>query len=199
MKKFLLLILPGGVLLTAIVGLLDLWNQLATGDDAADSLRWPLIYGLLTVLRPLTPAQWSDALEQGRALMLIAISENSIGQVGDTDPAKAPGGPSISPWQIERVNADACGYWTAPTDGTDVRAAYAAIPTLAPGGGIGLPTYVWARNAVDFFSTNVWNVAADIPSALEIWNGGPRGVSNSQAQAYSARGIAGAPSTWGLA
>lgn len=190
MKKLLLILLPGGIVLAVITGLVDLFLSLATGNDDVDALRWPLIYGLIVTLKPIVPADWSDALAQGRALMLVAIAENSIGKVGDTDPSLAPGGPSISPWQIELVNAVARGYVDPGTSRTD----YAAIDTQS------FPaSYQWAANAVDFFNSNVWiHANGTVSTALAVWNGGPRGPGNSQAQTYASRGIAAAPAGWAV-
>jgi hypothetical protein len=203
----LLVILPGGLALAIVGFAIDLYLSLQTGNADADALLLPTIWGLLSKNLPLTPAQVDDTLAQGRALQLVLLAENSFGAtspwpgpVGDQDPNVAPNGPSISPWQIEMSNAIACGYWTAPTDGTDARTAYSQIDTL---GNI----YEWAGNAADFMQKQVWPHAnGDVHLALEVWNGGPNGANKAQSQTYASNAISGtspaapggAPSNWGI-
>lgn len=200
---WLLLALPGGIALTLVGLSLDLYIQIATGNDDADALRWPVIYGVLKKTKPLTPAGFADALQQARALMLVLLAENSFaptdgypGPVGDTGISK---GPSISPWQILRTNAQARGYFTPAT--TDPASEYGAIDTL---GNI----FTWAGNAADFFADEVWPHAnGDIRKALQVWNGGPNGPNVSAAVSYADNAISGsspsagpgAPDSWSVA
>lgn len=184
-----------------LVGLaLDLYVSLATGNDDADALRWPLIYGLLKQNVPMTPDDFADTMQQGRGLMLVLLCENSMnptapypGPVGDLGIAK---GPSISPWQILRTNAIACGY----VDPSTTSDQYAQIDTLGD-------IYNWADHAANFWKTQVWNHTQDLRLALQTWNGGPNGPNNTNAQAYAQNGISGsspaappgAPTDWGIA
>jgi hypothetical protein len=167
--------LPSGLLVYAMVIAADLWSKITTGDDTTDSLKAPVLYGVLRALRPVTPAGFAQTTFTARALMAIAFAEQSFGgAVGDSDPTAAPDGPSISPWQIERSNAIAEGFYSVPDgatagDATD-RAAYAAITTT------GSAVFTWAYYAARFFTDNVWPIvssAPDLTTALEVWNGGP--------------------------
>jgi hypothetical protein len=204
MKKrwwiWLLVLLPGGLVLAALGFSLDLYASLATGNANADALLWPMIYGLLKVNTPMTPAAFADTLNQGRALMLVLLAENSFnptanypGPVGDLGDAR---GPSISPWQILRTSAIAGGYVDASTTSDQ----YAQIDTLDD-------LYTWASNAADWMQKQVWPLAnGDIHTALEIWNGGPQGANVSASQTYASNAIAGispaapggAPAAWGV-
>ena len=175
MKRYLaaLLILPGGLLIVLTAAALDIVTKIWTGLAELDALVGPVVYGVLGVYRPITPDQWSNAIFAARALIAIANSEQSFdGTPGDTDASQAPGGPSVSPWQIERVNAVRYDWWSPPegaTAGDDQdRAAYAAQPVQ------GIFAYRWAMRAAAFFKGDVESLAnGDLTTALRAWNGGP--------------------------
>ena len=186
--------LPGGLVVGVMVEVIDLFSQLATGG-AQDDLRLPLIYATLRVLKPVTPSQVKSALAFAQTLMVIAQTENSRAPnnaVGDTSASAAPGGPSISPWQLERINAEKLGFFSA-SDGTSGNSADQAArdeyAALAEGAANDVGLYTHAYRAAVFFNGNVWPQAGgDLTTALEMWNGGPNGPNNSQAQAYGAKG-----------
>jgi hypothetical protein len=198
----LLVFLPGGLVLAALALSADLYFSLQTGNAQADAFIWPTIYGL--ILKNMPTVDFADVVNQGRALMMVLLAENSFnatapypGPVGDLGDSR---GPSISPWQILRQTAIANGYYADPTDGSDVTQAYGNVDTL---GNI----YAWAANAADNMAKFVWpNANGSIRSALAIWNGGPNGQNVNAAQVYAGNAIAGtspaaptgAPSGWGI-
>jgi hypothetical protein len=168
-----LLFLPGGLLLVATLAAVDIIAKIWTGIFNLDALAPAVAAGVLGVYKPVTQADWDDAIFAARALQLIANAESSYGgAVGDTDPDLAPGGPSISPWQIERKNAIAMGWYTPPVGSTlgdeADRASYAGLPTRGPF------AFLWAARAASFFRKEVAPYANhDFTTALVVWNGGP--------------------------
>lgn len=163
MTKLLLLgLLPGG---SAIAALGFLYERLKTGDDNFDALRLPIILGVLSPGAGGNPGWLTEptqALQAMRALMVIAQQENSIGQIGDTS---ASVGPSVSPWQISRGDAESMGFWTPP-DGSSAgdqadRDAYQAQTTSI---------YTWARWAATDLR-NKYDAASSWNDAIRRWNG----------------------------
>jgi hypothetical protein len=161
-------------------------DDLVTDQPKLNGLRFPIIAGVLK-------AGLSDPFsvrDLARGLIIVAGTERSFdGAVGDLDPVAAPGGPSISPWQIERVNAIRYGWYSTPDgvtpDSAEDRAAYAAIVTT------GLGLWEWAAHAAEFFLKECWRPAqGDLMTALGIWNGGPNWASKPNAERYAEKGLA---------
>ena len=174
MKKLLapLLLIPGGLILIVGGFAVDLYMKITTGDSNVDALAPYVVAAVLAKLHPVTPAQWAHAVFVARALTAVANAEGSFGgAVGDQDASSAPGGPSISPWQIELVNAKAMGW----VDSSTTREEYAAIVTTGP-----IASLRWALHATEFFEQNVTPYAnEDLATALAVWNAGPRGTPES--------------------
>ncbi len=162
-----------------------------------------MIYGVIRAMRPLSPAELARAVDVMRALLVLAATERSFnGGVGDANPHLAPGGPSISPWQIERVNAIKLGFWSPPAgvapDSLAAREAYAGVDTQ------GRELYEWAWHAAEFFLKEDMPPAGnDVALAFRVHNGGPRSLGpnpNPDAVDYGNRAVALAGSFgWDLA
>jgi hypothetical protein len=192
MKKGLLLAallgIPGGLLLAVTLGFADLIAKAWTGVGQVDALVPAISAAVLGVYRPLTLSDFAHAIFVSRALAAVANAESSFdGAVGDTDATLAPSGPSISPWQIERANAEAAGWYSPPagsTAGDDAdRAAYAALDTT------GIAIFAFAWRAARYFKDNVDSLAnEDLTTALRVWNGGPS--FNSSKAGYNGETIA---------
>jgi hypothetical protein len=168
----------------------DIISKMWTGVSRVDGCAPAAATGVLIVLHPVTPSDFETAIFYARALAAIANAESSFaGAVGDTDASAAPGGPSISPWQIERTNAVKYGWYSTPAGieaGSQAdRDAYAALPTT------GIHLWTWARHAAQFFNTDVAPYASsDLTTALRVWNGGPSGASNDATATYAQRSAA---------
>jgi hypothetical protein len=178
--------IPGALLVGMTLAAVDLIAKMWTGISQVDALAPATAAGVLTAFRPVTPGDFTTAIFAARSLAAIANAESSFnGAVGDTDASSAPGGPSISPWQIERVNAIKLG-WYSPPDGSSQgdetdRDTYAAISTT------GISTFLWAYRAAVFFRDQVLPhvTVGNFDQALEVWNGGPGEATDPDNQDYA--------------